>query len=751
MSGPLSEKQPDKLLPSDSRQRGKFRRAISTTLAVTGTITTGIAFVLLAVAIHNPDTLGDLFPHIVVTSTIGLTILFSNISLNLYRLIRRLSAGESGAKLHFRFVGIFVSLALIPILIISLFTTQILRQQDSGEHEIMNALDGSRALYKTALNERKKRIIENLYQLGSTISNTPQSMVDILLEDAMEDSKAMEFALYDFSGNQLSISSLLSEPGLVPTPLDPLIVNQIKQGLDYHKVQGHEDLGQILHLVIPVHNYYSEGGESRILSTYFTIPKQLESGQEKINDAVMRNKKRLYLERQRGTVHNIAFIMILLLSLLSALWFAFYSTRRLTAPISELAKGTQDVASGIYNKPISHVSHDDLGFLVQSFNDMMLNLEHTHKSLYRSQQLIEHQNARLEGILSHLSSGVLVLDSQRRLERINSAACQILDSKIINTSGIPIGVIAQHYPLVSPLVNALTDHIQAGEKEWSVSLEITTSRGVRSLFCRGSCLIENEQLRGFVIVFDDVTDLVSAQKNAAWSEVARRLAHEIKNPLTPIQLSADRLRHKYLKQMGEEDGAVLDRATTTIVQQVSTLKKMVQAFSDYARVPKLQITTVSPSSLLNGVVDLYCAQYPDHITLQIEGELLDVEGDADRLRQILNNMIKNGLESSGTEKAAHVTVTAKMADQGTTKTLQIKICDNGRGIDEAMRSQIFDPYATTKPKGTGLGLAIVKRIVEEHNGQIKLLDSDLGSCFELSLPIHHKSANRHLQPDGEQG
>lgn len=750
MSEQLSERAPETPLPTGKRKREKFRRAVSTLLAITGTITTGIAFVLLAIAIHNPDTLGDLFPHIVFTSTIGLTILFSNISLNLYRLIRRFSAGESGARLHFRFVGIFVALALIPILIISLFTTQILRQQDGGENEIMNALDGSRALYKTALNERKKRIIENLYQLGSTISNTPQGMIDILLEDAMEDSKAMEFALYDFSGNQLSISSLLSEPELVPKPLNQLIVSQIQQGLDYHKIHLHEELGQLLHLVIPVHKYYSEGGESRILSTYFTIPKQLESGQEKINDAVMRNKRRLYLENQQSTVHNIAFIMILLLSLLSALWFAFYSTRRLTAPISELAKGTQTIAAGIYNKPIPYVSHDDLGFLVQSFNDMMLNLEHTHKSLSQSQQLIEHQNSRLEGILSHLSSGVLVLDSQRRLERINSAACQILDSKITGTSGMPINTIAQHYPLIYPLTNTLAKHIRNGEKEWSASLDITTSKGVRSLFCRGSCLIEDEQLRGFVIVFDDVTDLVSAQKNAAWSEVARRLAHEIKNPLTPIQLSADRLRHKYLKQMNEEDGAVLDRATKTIVQQVSTLKKMVQAFSDYARAPKLQITTINPSSLLNGVVDLYCAQYPGHIELQIEDELPDIEGDTDRLRQILNNLIKNGLESSGTEKAANVTVTARMYGKETTKNLQIKICDNGAGIDDEMRSQIFNPYATTKPKGTGLGLAIVKRIVEEHNGQITLIDSDQGSCFELNLPIHHQAVNQHTQSNGEQ-
>ena len=712
-----------------------IRKTLAIATMIVGTLTTVIAFILLAIAIHNPDTIGTLFPYIVFTSTIGLVILFSTISLNFYRLVRNFLAGESGAQLHLRFVGIFVSLALVPILIISLFTTQVLQQQDRGEEEIAQALEGSRSLYKTALNERKKRIIENLYKLGSTLSSAPRGMVDLLLEEAREENKAMELVLYDFSGSQIGFSSLISESELAPKPLDALIVSQIQQGLDYHKVKGHEDLNQILHIVIPIHNYYSDGGESRILSTYYTIPNQLEIGQEKINDAVMRNKKRLYLEDQRSAVHNIAFILLLLLSLLSALWFAFYSTRRLTAPIHELAKGTHSVAAGIYDQPIPHISNDDLGFLVQSFNDMILNLDHTHKNLQQSQLLIKHQNTRLEGILSHLSSGVIVLDSQRRLERVNTAACNILDSKITPTPGIPIGVVAQHHPHILPLANALRDHIQAGKREWGESLTITTSQGIRHLFCRGSCLIEKEQLEGFVVVFDDVTELISAQKNAAWSEVARRLAHEIKNPLTPIQLSADRLRHRYLSKMEKEEGVVLDRATNTIVQQVDTLKRMVQAFSDYARAPKLQITTFNPSPIIEESAELYRAQYPDHIQLQINGPLPDFDGDIDRLRQILNNLIKNGLESRGEGNVADVVVTAMPVEN----TLQIKICDNGKGVDNELKSQIFEPYATTKPKGTGLGLAIVKRMIDEHNGEIRLTSSSKGSCFELILPNRYEA------------
>jgi nitrogen fixation/metabolism regulation signal transduction histidine kinase len=731
------------------RLRTVIRHPLTVVATVIGALSTLFAFALLAVAINTPDSIGQLFPFIVATSTVGLTILFSTISLSLYQLIRKFFAGESGARLHARFVGIFVSLALIPILIISLFTTQILQQQDRGEEEIVHALEGSRELYKTALNEKKKRIIENLYLLGANLSSAPRCMVELLLEEAREESKAMELVLYDINGVQIGFSSLLAEPELVPTPLDSLIVSQISKGLDYHKVQGHEVLEQILHVVIPLHNLSAEGGESRILSSLYTIPKRLKEGQQKINDAVMRNKKRLYLEDQRNTVHSIAFVLLLLLSLLTALWFAFYSTRRLIAPIHQLAKGTKSVAAGIYNQPITNISHDDLGFLVQSFNDMMLNLDHTHKNLKQSQSLIEHQNTRLEGILSHLSSGVMVLDPQRRLERANTMACTILDSRITPSPGIPIGVVAQHHPPILPLVDTIRSHIQQGFHEWSDSLTITTSRGVRHLFCRGSSLLEHGELEGYVVVFDDVTELVSAQRNAAWSEVARRLAHEIKNPLTPIQLSADRLRHRYLKKMDAEEGRVLDRATHTIIQQVDSLKRMVQAFSDYARAPKMQLALVQPAPLLEEVVELYRAQHPNHVQLQIEGRLQEVEADSDRLRQILNNLIKNGLEACGEEGVAEVVVSAK--NEGA--TLQIKICDNGRGVDESLRSQIFEPYATTKPKGTGLGLAIVKRIIEEHNGNIELLESRQGSCFLLHLPSRHQGHNpnqleMHLN-DGE--
>ncbi|MBT5418664.1 MAG: HAMP domain-containing protein, partial [Thiotrichales bacterium] len=731
----------------------KFSITLTTILAAVGVIATTAAFILLAISTNDPDTIGSLFPYIVFSSAVGLSILFYTIAINIYRLVRKFIAGESGARLHFRFVGIFVSLALIPIIIISLFTSQIMKQQDRGEEEVQHLLEGSQELYKTALNERKKRLLEKLYQLSGSINGTPTSMIDLILESARDDSNARELILYDINGKQIGFSSMLSEPTLAPEPLDSFISNLIHQGVEYIKVKDNKDAeqyGQLLHIVVPLHSAAIDGGESRILSAYFSIPKPLVIGQEKIDDAVMRNKRRLYLEDQRNTVHNIAFILLLLLSLLTALWFAFYSTRRLTSPIIDLAKGTQSVAAGIYNQPLQQSSKDDLGFLVQAFNDMMLNLDHTHSNLKQSQQQIEHQKARLEGILSNISSGVIVLDPKRRVERINAAACNILESKISPAPGLPIGAMSQHNALAEPLVNEIRDHIQGGKQEWSTSVSINSSHGVRHLFCRGSHLLnlglkqKPTHIDGYVVVFDDITELVSAQKNAAWSEVARRLAHEIKNPLTPIQLSADRLRHRYLSKMDEEEGAVLNRATNTIIQQVDTLKRMVQAFSDYARAPELKLVPISPVKLLEEVTELFRAQHPEYVELQINDNLPVIELDRDRMRQILNNLIKNGLESLGENAVANVKISAVVTtseNEGSDPSLLIKICDNGNGIPDELKGEIFEPYATTKPKGTGLGLAIVKRIIEEHNGEIKLTTNKQGSCFEILLPYNNSDDN----------
>ncbi len=715
-----------------------LKRAIS----LSGALFTIVALVLLGISTYNSDTLGPLLLYVAITSVIGVVILFSTIIANVVQLLRKLSAKEPGARLHFRFVTIFVALALIPIVMISLFTSQLLRQQNWGEDMIEVAVSGSRDLYQTALNERKKRLIRELNEIGKILAQHPDSLIEFFLEEIMDEHQMMQIALYHISGKYISARSLVSSPEALHS-LNPLILNQLRQGYDYHELEEHPELGESLIIAIPVYGYLAdeeyktEEPYSRILTAVYPLPSQLEQGRQQIDDAVMQSRKLYYLKEQQQFMHNVGFLLMLFLSLLTALWFALLFTRRLTTPLYDLAKGTQAVAAGIYDQPLRQPAKDDLGFLVESFNDMMLNLESTHQALNKSQQIVKRQNVHLEAVLSRLSSGVIVLDGQHNLIRVNNAACNILESRLSPTPEQPLSLASQYHPQMSVFIKKIESYLKSGETDWHEEIEFENSIGKRILFCRGTLLDNVGAQSGFVIVFDDITEMVSAQRNAAWSEVARRLAHEIKNPLTPIQLSAERLRHRYLEKMNTEEGRVLDRATHTIVQQVDTLKRMVQAFSDYARSPKLQLAPVQPTTLLEEVVDLYQHSATHHkVILDIPSTLPTIYADLDRLRQVLNNLIKNGLESMKKEtKQATVHITAAVQ----TGHLVIEICDNGPGIDLEIQPHLFEPYATTKPKGTGLGLAIVKRIIDEHNGQISFTSAPTGTCFLIQFPLSRRS------------
>jgi len=257
---------------------------------------------------------------------------------------------------------------------------------------------------------------------------------------------------------------------------------------------------------------------------------------------------------------------------------------------------------------------------------------------------------------------------------------------------------------------------------------------------------DEDHAAGIVVVFDDITALLQAQRDAAWGEVARRLAHEIKNPLTPIQLSAERLRRKYLKTLSEDDAQVLDRATHTIVQQVEAMKEMVNAFSDYARAPDIDLNLFSIDKLVHEVVDLYRAQESGiEIILKTDSDLPEVEADVGRIRQILHNLIRNATEALENTSHGRIEVSVSAAEVHEIDVVEIVVADNGPGFQTGSMSQVFDPYVTTKPKGTGLGLAIVKKLVEEHLGTITAENRENGGAeIRIQLPVNEAAREKML-------
>jgi PAS domain S-box-containing protein len=471
-----------------------------------------------------------------------------------------------------------------------------------------------------------------------------------------------------------------------------------------------------------------------VLQAFFPMPQSLSDLSRSVQEAFEAYRTRAYMRGQIKFSFALSLSLVLLLGLFAAAWAAVFTARRLVQPISDIAEGTRAVADGDYNKqlPLPRAG-DELGLLVSSFNAMTRRVARAHNALEDSRRKLETQRNYLETVLRGLTTGVMTLDRQGCLQTANRAADQILGIQMAGMYGRPLRSLGEVSEPLKPFVDRVADGLASGALEGRD--EITLFRGGRRqvLLCRHSPLIAGEETpTGYLLVFDDVTELVKAQRDAAWGEVARRLAHEIKNPLTPIQLSAERLRRKYLDRLPKADVEVLDRATHTIVQQVEAMKAMVNDFSDYAKPAKLQSEPVAVDRFLAEVAALYEGT-SQCVELRVDAAGMMIKADPVRLRQVIHNLLKNALEAAGQQ--GRVVLSSHAGDESGHRFVEIDVSDNGPGFDPTLIDQVFEPYVTTKPKGTGLGLAIVKRIVGEHGGSISADNAaDGGGLVRLRLP-----------------
>jgi PAS domain S-box-containing protein len=428
---------------------------------------------------------------------------------------------------------------------------------------------------------------------------------------------------------------------------------------------------------------------------------------------------------------------VLLLVMLAAIYGAIFFAQRLVRPVQDLIAGTRAVGKGDFGTRLPLPSRDEMGFLVHSFNDMTKRLRRAHEEATRSQQAVERERERLAIILARLSTGVLSVDRTLTVRMANQAAGAILGTDLSAATGRALPEVAAENDRLGQFVAAVAVRFAAGRDEWREQLDLDGEAGRRTLMCACTPLPGEGTDTGYVIVFDDITTLLQAQRDAAWGEVARRLAHEIKNPLTPIQLSAERMRRRFLSTMNERDAEIMDRATRTIVSQVETMQQMVNAFSEYARAPEMRITRFSLNQLVTEVADLYRSQDTTaEIGLDLDAHLETIEADRGRVRQILNNLLTNALEALDGVASPKLEIASRLEYGGDAAYAVVTVCDNGPGFQREILGRVFDPYVTSKPKGTGLGLAIVKKIVEEHGGRI---DADNrpegGARVRVVLPV----------------
>jgi nitrogen fixation/metabolism regulation signal transduction histidine kinase len=476
------------------------------------------------------------------------------------------------------------------------------------------------------------------------------------------------------------------------------------------------------------------GEEERFLQALYPVPQRIADLADSVEFAFVRYKEMTFLRNSLKVSFSLTLALILLLSLLAAIWVAFISIRFIVAPVKELVKGTQAVAAGHYEQHLPVMSQDDLGFLVESFNDMTSRIARARDDARQASVEVESQRAYLETILASLTSGVISFDAQFKIRTANQAANKILHILVSKFAGHTLSDLAAGRSDLRQLVGTIQKLLEDAEDIWQESIGLLGPSGRQELLCRGTPLFSPEGVRvGAVVVFDDVTDLLQAQKNAAWGEVARRLAHEIKNPLTPIQLSAERLQHKLLPSLDDKAAQVLERSTHTIVQQVEAMKRMVDDFSEYARPAKKQPEIINVVELTQAVLALYTLQSTVKFKTRFGTRLPMIHADAVSMRQVLHNLLKNALEAVG--EGGEVTVHIDRIERNNAPFIQIAVYDNGPGISPENMEKIFDPYVTTKNKGTGLGLAIVKKIVEEHGGGI-WVDTAYrnGAAFIIQLP-----------------
>ena len=444
---------------------------------------------------------------------------------------------------------------------------------------------------------------------------------------------------------------------------------------------------------------------------------------------VYRDYQELQLAREGLTrIYALTLTLTVLVALFGAFALAYLMARRLAAPLHILAEGTQAVAQGDFSPRQAVYSGDELGVLTQSFNRMTRQLDDARRETERHRAELESARGYLESILANLSAGVLVFDRRFVLRTVNEGALTILNDDFEAL----IGVAVEEWPRQAALGAFIRESFAAAEEpEWQGQLEMERPNGMpQVLLLRGSRLPEASG-GGDVVVFDDVTRLIAAQRSAAWGEVARRLAHEIKNPLTPIQLSAERLQFKLADKLANGDAEMLARGTQTIINQVQAMKRMVDDFRDYARLPAPEVAPLALNELIGEVLGLYESSSAT-IEIRLASALPPVLGDATQLRQIIHNLLRNAEDALEGREDGRILIETSLSG----RFARLQISDNGPGFPAELLPRIFEPYVTTKSRGTGLGLPIVKKIVEEHQGSVEISNAPEGGArIDIRLPL----------------
>ena len=698
----------------------------------------GIAAIfLLASASANTVLFSEYYPVLLGINLAIALLLAGMVTYQLISLRRRLKAGVFGAKLTVRLVTLFALMAMLPGALIYGVSVQFVSKSIESWFDVRldGALESGLNLGRSALDGRLKELATKADKLGLTLSMQPASEHVTALRGLREQAGVEEATLFSMQGKVLAFSGK-ERKGIVPDAPSAAAMRQIGLQQTYSVIEAIPGRGLYLRVLTPV-NVVSLTEESRVLQLLQAVPAQLAQDAEIVQTGYREYQELQLSRRGLKRLYAITLTLTLLLALLSSLGLAFVLSDRLSAPLSALVEGTRAVAQGDFSRRAAVASSDELGLLTQSFNSMTLQLAEAQARVERNQAQLAHANTYLESVLAHLSAGVLTFDSGLHLRSANPVASQLLrvDCSTLVDRGIQDWAATE--PALTSLAKDIVDAICLPDaREWERQVEREMKDGTQVLLLRGTRFGEGVEA-GLIVVFDDITHLLQAQRDAAWAEVARRLAHEIRNPLTPIQLSAERLQFKLEPKLSSADAEILVRSTQTIVSQVAALKRMVDSFSQYARTPEPVLHALDLNDLIREVLALYESLGPAMV-VNLAAGLPPAQGDATLIRQVVHNLLQNAQDALAGNAAPRIEIATGLRDG----RIELAVTDNGTGFPEHLIKRAFEPYVTTKPRGTGLGLSIVRKIIEEHHGEVTLSNvTPHGARVAIVLPAATEGAS----------